>query len=160
MSGNNVNTVDAVADFFLQLQDISAGDTISHLKLQKLVYYVQAWHLALKGTAAFTDDIEAWAHGPVVRRLYNRFKEFGWQAISPYEIVTDPAECLPDTIIEVAEAVWHRYGNLSGKQLEDQTHSEDPWIDAYKPVIPGGACSNIIEKDDIQKYFSQQLQAA
>jgi uncharacterized phage-associated protein len=70
-----------VAKYFLSLADEDAGDLISSLKLQKLVYYAQGFHLALYGTALFPEEVEAWPHGPVVLSLYNAYKKYGSNAI-------------------------------------------------------------------------------
>ncbi len=41
------------------------------MKLQKLVYYSQAWHLVWTEKPLFDNRIEAWANGPVVWELYD-----------------------------------------------------------------------------------------
>ena len=65
-----------VAKYFLSNVDEEAGDMVSNLKLQKLVYYAQRFHLAIFGKPLFNEEIEAWAHGGlVVPDLYHRYKE-------------------------------------------------------------------------------------
>ncbi|MGA7027993.1 MAG: type II toxin-antitoxin system antitoxin SocA domain-containing protein, partial [Candidatus Acidiferrales bacterium] len=66
-----------VARYFLALVDEDAGDSLSNLKLQKLVYYAQGFHLALYGEPLFPEVIRAWRHGPVVPELYHALKQFG-----------------------------------------------------------------------------------
>jgi uncharacterized phage-associated protein len=63
-----------VAEYFLTLVDDEAGDSLSNLKLQKLVYYAQGFHLALTEKPLFDEAIEAWEHGPVVPGLYHKLK--------------------------------------------------------------------------------------
>src|SRR5829696_6466136 len=76
-----------VADYFLAQQDEESGDLISNLKLQKLVYYAQGFHLTTKGRPLFKENIEAWVHGPVVPELYHAFKDCGSSAIpAPKEL--------------------------------------------------------------------------
>ncbi|MFM6174756.1 MAG: Panacea domain-containing protein [Sphaerospermopsis kisseleviana] len=70
-----------VAKYFIRLAH-ETGSFISNLKLQKLVYYAQAWHLALFEQPLFNEDFEAWIHGPVVPELYHYYKKFGWRNIS------------------------------------------------------------------------------
>ena len=61
----------SVAKFLLELAEREdEPDRLSHLRLQKLLYYTQGWSLALRDKALFKDRIEAWAHGPVVKKLY------------------------------------------------------------------------------------------
>ncbi|OQY42717.1 MAG: hypothetical protein B6240_13665 [Desulfobacteraceae bacterium 4572_87] len=55
--------------------DEEAGDLISNLKLQKLVYYAQGFYLALYDEPLFNEPIEAWTHGPVIRELYRSYNE-------------------------------------------------------------------------------------
>ncbi|MGK8328482.1 Panacea domain-containing protein, partial [Pseudomonas aeruginosa] len=66
-----------VAKFFLAQSNEEAGDLVSNLKLQKLVYYAQGFHLAVYDEPLFTDSIEAWTHGPVVPNVYHHYKQFG-----------------------------------------------------------------------------------
>lgn len=57
---------------------------VDNLKLQKLLYYSQAVHLVMHdGKPLFDESIEAWAYGPVVRSVYNRYKRNGFDAIKP-----------------------------------------------------------------------------
>src|SRR4051794_29818552 len=70
-------TADQVADYFLAHVDEESGDNITHLKLQKLLYYAQGFHLAIQGEPLFAEPIEAWEHGPVVCRVYHKVKYCG-----------------------------------------------------------------------------------
>ena len=70
-----------VARYFLSLTDEDAGELISNLKLQKLLYYAQGFHLVIYGEPLFPETIEAWAHGPVVTSVYHQYKEYGSEPI-------------------------------------------------------------------------------
>jgi uncharacterized phage-associated protein len=74
-------TAGRVADYFINFSH-EVGDPISNLKLQKLLYYAQAWHLALYDSSLFPERIQAWVHGPAVPPVYRRFKEWAWKPIS------------------------------------------------------------------------------
>ena len=63
-------TAAQVADYFLSLVDEDAGDSMTNLRLQKLLFYAQAWHLALTNRPLFEEDFEAWVHGPVIPSFY------------------------------------------------------------------------------------------
>ena len=54
--------------------DVCGGDLMSNMKLQKMLYYEQGYHLAAFGTPLFDEDIEAWMYGPVVPCVYEHFK--------------------------------------------------------------------------------------
>ena len=106
---------------------------ISTFKLQKLVYYCQAWHLVWDDEPLFESRIEAWANGPVCRELYDqhrtRFTVTSWPSGDPRR--------LRDTEVETIEAVVGTYGHLNGQQLSQLTHDEDPWRDARRGLRPG-----------------------
>ena len=57
------------------------GDGVSNLKLQKLLYYAQAWNLAIHSKLLFNDPIQAWVHGPVVPSVWHEFRKWSWQPI-------------------------------------------------------------------------------
>ena len=144
-----------VADYFLLRVDPIAGDAISNLKLQKLCYYAQAWSLALLRSPLYSERIEAWAHGPVIPALYGRFRKYGWQSIDPTELRTDPLAQLSDREKELLDAVWDRYGKLSGRELEELTHQEAPWKNAYGDRLPGTRCDTEITQADMTQFYSK-----
>jgi uncharacterized phage-associated protein len=149
----NLPSVHTVADFFLLQVEGSEGDVISNLKLQKLCYYAQAWHLAITGKPLFSQQIKAWAHGPVIPDLYHRFKAFGSNSIDPSQLVSHPYEDLHAEDCEFLADIWAKYGAFSASQLERLTHSESPWKDAYGDTVPGLACEAIISHEAMQHYY-------
>lgn len=78
-----------VARYFLALADEEAGDLVSNLKLQKLLYYAQGFHLAMTGRPLFDEPIQAWMHGPVVPAVYHAFKVYGSGPIPVAEAVDE-----------------------------------------------------------------------
>ena len=74
-------TPNKVADWFIHFAH-EVGDPITNLKLQKLVYYAQAWYLALHGKRLFPAEFQAWVHGPVCHSLYQRFRGYAWKTRS------------------------------------------------------------------------------
>lgn len=131
-----------VAEYFLALQDEDAGDTISNLKLQKLLYYAQGFHLAVFGVCLFEDEIEKWTHGPVVPTIYHEYKSHGQNDI-PAPTDVDFSEI--DT--EFLNEVYNEFGQYSAWKLRNMTHDESPWVDANH----GG----IISHKSMMDYFSQ-----
>src|SRR2546428_134892 len=77
---------------------------LTPLHVQKLLYYVQGWSLALRGTPAFSDDIEAWRYGPVVESVYQAYKKFDDKPIPPGEI-PEPDE-LPEEAKAITASIW------------------------------------------------------
>lgn len=143
------STAQETANYFIWRanQDEQYGDNITNLKLQKLVYYAQGFHLAWYEEPLFGEQIEAWAHGPVVRPLYFKFQEYGAYPI-PTPDGFDPA-LVDDHTKAVLEEVYAVYGQFSAWGLRNLTHEEDPWKDtARNAVIPQEAMKN---------YFAETL---
>lgn len=107
--------------------------SMTAMKLQKLVYYCQAWALVWDEKPLFGERIEAWANGPVVRELYERhrgqFLVTQWPWGSP--------DSLDKTERETVDAVMDFYGDKPAVWLSNLTHQEDPWLDARKGLAPG-----------------------
>lgn len=114
------------------------------VKLHKLLYYCQGHHLAWFGEPLFGETIEAWDMGPVVAALWRAERRTEKQAGPP---VAD----LDGTGLNTVGYVLSRYGNLTGKDLENLSHGEDPWLDADQHRPRGGAVR--IEHDALIAYF-------
>lgn len=142
--------VEDVAAYFLAIQDLDAGEQISNLKLQKLCYYAQGFHLAIHGVPLFDERIYAWEHGPVVESLYHRYKEFGSMGIP----VTDdvPTDGLTPEERGVIEEVSAVYGQFSGWKLRNMTHDEPPWIEGSKRG------NRVISNAAMAEYFQTLLE--
>ena len=153
----NLVSPHCVGDYFILQVDQNSGDSITNLKLQKLCYYAQAWSYALREKPLFVDKIKAWAHGPVIPSLYQRFKPYRWNAIDPSDLRSDPYEDLHKEDLLLLSSVWDRYGMLSGKQLEWLTHSEAPWKMAYGDRKPGSACNEEIKPEAMLAFYKGQL---
>lgn len=138
-----------IAAWFLGNIDREAGDSITHLKLQKLVYYAQAWSLALRDAALFDEDMQAWAHGPVAESVYQHFRGSGWDALGMPEAMPAIAEEDAEFLVSILET----YGGFSAKHLEGMTHSERPWIDARKGLPPEARSSEPISKRVMAEFY-------
>lgn len=139
-----------VAEYFLSLSDPECGDFISNLKLQKLVYYAQGFHLAMHDKPLFPESIEAWTHGPVIKSLYRQYKDKGANAIEPPEKI-DLGK-YPEEVKELLDEIWSVYGQYSAYKLRNLTHSETPWIQAYEQ----GPSTTILQ-ESMKKYFKTLL---
>lgn len=101
------------------------GNFLTHLQLQKLLYYVQGYSLALRGEAAFDSPIEAWKNGPVVRDVWPTFKQYRNSPIPEQE--GDAGGGLAPEDRQLVDAVWQHHRQFSGSELWRKTHSERPW---------------------------------
>ena len=146
----------AVADYFLRNLDRTSGETVTQLKLQKLLYYTQVWSLVLRDKPIFRESIEAWTHGPVVRDVWEVFKHHKYNSIPE---PTAPPAFFDESEEAVLREVIRVYGSLNAKHLERLTHSEMPWQKARIGVKPNQKSSTIIAEEDIKHYYSNFLKA-
>ncbi len=147
-------TADQISDWILV--NYKGKEKITNLKLQKLLYYCQAWYLAFNNKPLFKDEIQAWLHGPVVPEIYRKFKEFAWNPIEPKEAIT-PIE-LDDDSENLVREVLKEYGDVDPKSLEAMTHNEDPWINARKGIrSPHDYWEGEVKCKDMRDYYRSRL---
>lgn len=153
-------TIDHVCDYVILMCD-SAGERLNLLKLQKLLYYVQAWSLAFENKTLFDGKFQAWIHGPVNREIYDRFKD----AKSLYSTVTeedirdgfDPdVHMTPSERLHV-QNVLEVYAPLSDSELESQTHIEEPWIIARGKCRPTQRCETELDEGLMGIFYRARL---
>ena len=114
-----------VAEYLLGLSRPDVGDTISNLKLQKLLYYCQGLHLAMYEKPFFNEKIYAWNYGPVIPEVYSAYKTFGAKGIDvPDEVDTS---VFTNDQKELMNEVFTLFGQFSALKLMEMTHEETPW---------------------------------
>lgn len=128
------------------------GDVITNLKLQKLLYYAQAWHLVKKGVPLFEDAIEAWEFGPVVRAVYNEYKEFNRMPID-IEVGQEEVNVLDKETQEYMDDYLWEFLDYSATSLVRMTHEEDPWINVYDKNEPKK--NPEITTESMREYYSK-----
>ncbi|MGJ0580403.1 Panacea domain-containing protein [Xenorhabdus bovienii] len=136
-----------VANYFLACSNEESGDTISNLKLQKLVYYAQGFSLVLLEKPLFEEPIEAWMHGPVVPAIYRKYRKHGNQAL-PIPARLDLAT-FSDDEKDLLDEVYSVFGQFSAWKLRNMTHEEAPWKDNYIE----GVGYQVIPHDELKVYF-------
>ena len=126
--------------------------SLSTMKLQKLVYYSQAWSLVWDDLL-FSERIEAWANGPVVPELYaahaSRYK------INANFIKSGESSKLNDPQKETINTVVEFYGDKSAQWLSDLTHSEQPWITARIGLLDGERGNSEITHVSMAEYYGR-----
>lgn len=125
---------------------------ISTMKLHKLLYYCQAWHLVWEEKPLFKEKIEAWANGPVIREIFNFHR--GMYEISLRSFPIGNSDLLSKAQSESVDSVLDFYGDKSSQWLIDQTHSELPWRNARKGLLPNERGDVEITIDDMLEYYS------
>ena len=135
--------------FKAQNDEPNGGERLTNLKLQKLLYYQQGFHLAFFGTPLFAEDVEAWMYGPVVPAVYDEYSAYGSSALPE---VKEPVS-LSENEEELFNEVFDAYREFSAIGLMNRTHSERPWLDAV-PHDRG----TVISQESMMSYFKTQIQ--
>jgi uncharacterized phage-associated protein len=115
------------------------------MKLQKLVYYSQAWSIVWDDDVLFPEEIEAWRNGPVVRELYEAHR--GRFRIDTIE--GGDAGALTEEQMDTVNTVLEFYGDKSAQWLSDLAHMEDPWKSAWAE-----GPNTVISKEALAEYYS------
>ena len=126
-------------------------DTLGRLtamKLQKLVYYAQAWSLAWTDRPLFGEPIEAWTNGPVVPDLYALHRSEFW-----VDAVGGDRSALSDQQRAIVDTVLATYGKVSAQALVDLTHGEEPWRRARVGLEPGSRGNVVIGWRLMRDYY-------
>lgn len=125
---------------------------MSTWKLQKLCYYAQAWALAwTDGRPLFAEEFEAWANGPVCRDLYN--VHVGAYTIKADDLRRGDAAKLSDDEKDTINVVLDYYGDKEPYWLREQTHSEQPWIEARGDLLEGERGNTVITQESMGAYY-------
>ena len=142
-----------VAGYFLWRAQKS-GSFVSNLKLQKLVYYAQAWYLANHKGPLFNEGIEGWVHGPVIPDLYRNYKKYSY-----HPIITKGLQkpSLNKEITKYLDEVLKVYFAYDALSLEIMTHNEEPWISSRKGLSPHKNGNKPITNYSMKRYYGAKI---
>ena len=123
------------------------------LKLQKLLYLAQGYSYAFYDRPLFKDDLEGWVHGPVVRNVYDIFKNYQYNSIDTnFEV-----EELDDEAKDIINYVIKNFGKYDAKYLEKISHEQEPWILSRRGLDPDERSDKTISKESIANYFINEI---
>lgn len=148
--GTNISALD-VAKYFLQKAN-NDGDLITNLKIQKLLFYAQAWHLVNFNVPLFKEEIEAWNLGPVIREVYDAFRVYGATPIK-YEETGRETEVFTDEQKNYLDEFYDIFSKFSAHELVNMSHSEPPWKEGVK------AWHKVISPESMKKYYSSLIES-
>lgn len=124
---------------------------ISNLKLQKILYFVQAEFLVTKNKPCFYEDIEAWDFGPVIPVVYHKYEIFG-SANFPYNIDCTINTIIANKDIELINEIIDITAPYSSPQLVSVTQKQSPWLQAYYTLTH----NHIISNESIKEFFNEK----
>lgn len=138
-----------LADYLI-VESRERGDLLTPLKLQKLMFYADAWSLALYDKEITPEKFQAWVHGPVALSQYHRFKENRWRPILDEIDKPSLSSDLEKHLCEIVDV----FGVETGPALEAMTHQELPWIEARGGIPDDQPCNAYIDKDVTKKFYA------
>lgn len=169
----------AIANYFLDLAEKS-GETLTQMKVQKLVYFAHGWCLALNEVSLIDEQVEAWKFGPVIRSLYHDLKSFGSDPVTGRirrirhdESAQASGKSLKDMLKQFhfytpalsddanvtrsfLDQVWTVYSPYTGVQLSNMTHDPDtPWSQVMKEYVGTPPKGTDIPSSVIRAYFNK-----
>ncbi|NIE75525.1 DUF4065 domain-containing protein [Pantoea sp. Ap-967] len=148
--------LDSIQRFLIVQHRELFEESPSPMKLQKLCYYAQGYLLA-QGHELFSEDFQAWQHGPVIPALYAEYKEYGWRSIS--REIAEASGSISDSIANELKDIVSAYGRYDGAALSTMTHRESPWIDARGGIPEDEGSREVISKKSLRAYFTKVLSA-
>lgn len=142
----------------LTKDDFDVYEGISHLKLQKLLYFAQGVTLSSTEHALFNDRIMAWEHGPVIPNVYEIYRKYGKKDIptaSTNEKNRIVSQIENDTeIARLLNFVYDNFAIYTAWQLRDMTHEDGaPW----DVTVKEHGLNSEISQDLIRNYFNENV---
>ena len=123
------------------------------LKLQKLLYLAQGYSYAFHDRPLFYEELEGWVHGPVVRNVYNIFRDYQFNNID----INFEIEDLDEESLDVLNYVVDNFSKYDSKYLEDLSHKQEPWILSRNGLDPDERSDKTITKESISNYFINEV---
>ena len=146
-----------IANCFLDFAERDS-ESLTPMKIQKLVYIAHGWHLGLNGEPLVSEEAEAWDFGPVFPLLYREFKQYGGGAIvhKGYERGGFFSTRMTGKVRKFLGSVWDVYRKYTGIQLANLTHEPNsPWDTTTTPYGSRVPQHLVIENQTIQEYYKK-----
>ena len=155
-----MDSINNIADYIiLKAKSEDGAASLINLKLQKLLYYVQAWSYGINTTKMFDGDFEAWIHGPVNRTIYDRFSSTKslYSEINIEDCLNKQVK-LSDEDAEFVDFILENYLKYSGAELERLSHNERPWIETRGSLDVNERCNKVIPAELMKAYYGKKWQ--
>lgn len=157
-----MNDINDIADYIILKIKSEDEASLINLKLQKLLYYIQAWSYGINNKPLFAGDFQAWIHGPVNQNIYDRFKDskYLYSEIELEDVInTNVFDVIGADDTKFIDFILENYAQFSGAELEQMTHRESPWIETRKGLKSNERCVDIIPEKSLIKYYGEKWNA-
>jgi uncharacterized phage-associated protein len=154
--------VNAVVDRFLSLGH-DAGRPLTHIEVQKLLFFLEGWHLATVGDSLFDEEFQAWANGPVIKTVYERLLRYSAHSIPRSAIKSLDFAILGSLTLDLISRVFKTYREYDPGALIGLTHLPGtPWAQVRNAhgIAKGATSTVVIPKICMKEWFSEVLHAA
>lgn len=155
-----MNSIHDIADYIISRVKTEDKDaSLINLKLQKLLYYVQAWSYGINKKPLFEGEFEAWIHGPVNRVIYDRFNatKYLYSEINLEDRLNKDVTLSPEDA-EFVDFILENYLKYSGAELERLSHSETPWVKTRGNLGINERCDQVISPDLMKEFYGKKWQ--
>lgn len=150
-------TATDVAAWFLRKTNHAAGETISHTKLQILLYFAEAWSLAVRDRALFDEELMACGHGPVAPSVWDKLSIHGWNNLGPDVLASDAQ--FDDETSELLTDVFNTYAALENTVLEGLPLRDKPWKEARRGESQYSLARHPIDKAAMAAFYKASLES-
>lgn len=134
-----------ISNYVISLTQNNPEENLTNMKLQKILYYLQGYYLAIFDESLFEDDIEAWKYGPVVCDEYHTYKVYGNNSIIVPEF-SNSFNYLNSIQKKFINKVYGYFRQFSPIKLMELTHEESPWLETFGK-------DQVITKDKLKNFF-------
>lgn len=135
-----------ISNYIISLTQNNPEENLTNMKLQKILYYLQGYYLAIFNESLYEDEIEAWKYGPVVYEEYHTYKAYGNNSIIVPEH-DNSFDYLTKGQKNFINKVYGYFRQFSPIKLMELTHEESPWLDTYGK-------DQVISKNKLKDFFS------
>ena len=147
-------TANDIADWFINRVDENKLETITFRQVMNLVYFAQAWHVTHTGRKLFEEQIEAWALGPALPSLYERFANMAAASIAKFDVRV----VIKDRKLEILELVAQEYSDFTPDELTRlATVKDGPWAKSRDGLSAESSSHRTIDVDIMKNYYGQKI---
>ncbi|MBV2235580.1 MAG: DUF4065 domain-containing protein [Sterolibacterium sp.] len=152
-------TAPQLADYLLKKAHQHTGANLNLMKLGSLVYYAEAWSLAVFDRELVNEELQAWDHGPVFPSLWEKLSSKGWNALTANEL-DDCATTLDEDTRGLLDDVWQAYGEFSQTELGKMIKQDGPWKAARRGLPDWDLSKRPIKRDGMAQFYKAAFETA